>query len=112
MFLHIRAIPLVRLSADVLNTNNRYFLQREKRPAEDNSLFCFLNLFLKGICTMKDDDSSISAKQHLDDFERALGEFLKGLLGPSTDTLPPGLPTPVKPNANRPEKGAKSDKSG
>ncbi|MCX6065024.1 MAG: hypothetical protein NT121_04620 [Chloroflexi bacterium] len=61
---------------------------------------------------MKDNDSSISAKQHLDDFERALGEFLKGLLGPSNDGLPPGLPTPVKPVAPQPEKGTKNDKSG
>ncbi|MCX6067909.1 MAG: hypothetical protein NT121_19490 [Chloroflexi bacterium] len=58
---------------------------------------------------MQDKDSSISTKQHLDDFERALGEFLKGLLGPSSDSLPPGLPTPVKPDASHPKKGAKSD---
>jgi hypothetical protein len=61
---------------------------------------------------MQNNDSSISTKQHLDDFKRALGEFLKGLIRSSSDTLPPGLPTPVKPDASRPEKGVKSDKSG
>ncbi len=61
---------------------------------------------------MQDKDSSISTKQHLDDFERALGEFLKGLLGPSSDSLPPGLPTPVKPDASHPEKGVKNDNPG
>jgi len=60
---------------------------------------------------MQDKDSSISTKQHLNDFERALGEFLKGLIRPSSDTLPPGLPTPVKPAAAQPEKGNKSDNS-
>lgn len=61
---------------------------------------------------MQNNDSSISTKTHLDDFKRALGEFLKGLLGPSNDALPPGLPTPVKSDASHPEKGVKNDNPG
>jgi hypothetical protein len=92
--------------------NRSLFSPARKTPCRRQFPLLFRNFFLKGICTMKDDDPSISAKQHLDDFKRALGEFLKGLIEPSIDTLPSGLPIPVEPDASRPEKGAESDKSG
>lgn len=61
---------------------------------------------------MKDEDPSIATNQRIDDFMHALGRFLKGLLGSPNDTMPAGLPTPVKSAAVQPEKGAKSDEPG
>jgi hypothetical protein len=60
---------------------------------------------------MKDEDPSIATKQRIDGFAQALGQFLKGLLGSSNDTMSAGLPTPVTPASAQPEKGAESDKS-
>lgn len=66
------AILLERLVPNILHTNGWQFHQLENQVIENCSLYGF---------TTQDKDSSISTKQHLDDFERALGEFLKGLIG-------------------------------
>ena len=101
MFLPTLAILLERLVPNILHTNCWQFHQLENQAIENCSLY--------GL-TMQNNDSSISAKQHMDDFKRALGEFLKGLIEPSSDTLPPGLPTPVEPDAPRPKKVPKVTK--
>lgn len=106
------AIPLRRQDAKVLLTFTQQFHQWENRVAEDSSLYGFVQILLKGICIMQDKNSSLSTDQHVDAFKRALGNALRGILGFSNDTLPSGLPTPVKPAASHPEKGIKSDKSG
>jgi hypothetical protein len=60
---------------------------------------------------MQDKDSSFSTDQHVDAFKQTLGEALRGILGLSDDTLPPGLPSPVEPASAQQEKRTKSDKS-
>ena len=59
---------------------------------------------------MKDKDSSLSTDQRVDAFKRALGSFIRGILGLPTDDLPSDLPRPVKPEADNPKKGTKNDK--
>ena len=60
---------------------------------------------------MPDKNPSLSIDQRVDEFKRLLGNIMRGLTGLSNDTLPSGLPTPVKPTASHSEKGTKSDES-
>ena len=41
-------------------------------------------------------DISLSTDQRLDEFKRALANILRGITGENLDSLPAGLPTPVK----------------
>jgi len=54
---------------------------------------------------LKDKDYSLSTNQRVDAFKHALGNFLRDLAGLSDDTLPSGLPTPVKSIDPAQEKG-------
>ena len=55
-----------------------------------------LQIFLEDACEMTDKDSSLSTERRVDDFMRALANILRGITGENPDSLPPGLPTPVK----------------
>jgi hypothetical protein len=45
---------------------------------------------------MVEKDISLSTEQRVDDFKRALANILRGITGENSDSLPPGLPIPVK----------------
>ena len=60
---------------------------------------------------MPEKDPSLSIDQRVDEFKRLLGNIMRGLTVLSNDTLPPGLPTPVKPTTSHSEKGIQSDES-
>ncbi len=83
----------------------RYFLQRESYLAEYTFQHGLVRILRKGICSLKDKDYSLSTDQRVDAFKHALGNILRDLVGLSDGTLPPGLPTPVKPVVSAPEKG-------
>lgn len=59
---------------------------------------------------MTDKDSSLSIDQCIDAFKQQLGSVLHSILELSDDTLPTGLPTPVKPGVPVPAKRTNDEK--